>query len=106
MKRRSRNNIGKELILDLGYPIFQDELLLFQPLDKKLVSRRVTFKGSDFGVELAMLGAQRDQLFPELAFVASLHAYSLSLPGSTVRRFWAIASRLASLPKREPGRPF
>ena len=54
-RRRSGDDVGKQLVLDLGDAVFEDELLLFQPLDEKLVSRRVAFKGHDFAIELAVL---------------------------------------------------
>lgn len=73
-RRRSGDDVGEKLVLDLRNAVLEDELLFFQSLDKKLVSRRVAFKGHDFVVELPMLGPEVHKLFPELALVASLHS--------------------------------
>jgi hypothetical protein len=102
-ERRSRDNIGKQPVLDLRNAILQDKLLLFQPLDQKLVSGRVIFKGGDFAVELSVLGSQSHQLFPELAFVAPLHFDSLPAAQS-IAAFWVIALDLATGQKRDPER--
>jgi hypothetical protein len=96
---RSGDDIGKQLVLDLRNAIFQGEFFLFKPLDQKLVSRGVSFKGHDFAIELAMLRSQAHQFVSELALVAPFHrkTYPTARPGARpIAAFWKIALNLAT----------
>ena len=71
--RPSRNDIGRELVLDKGDAVAQIQLALFQALDLQLVGARGIVQRLDRGVEVTMLLPQARQLRPELAFFLIRH---------------------------------
>ena len=61
-----RNNVGGELILDVGNAVPQVELALFEPLHLELVEARAMLQCGNCGVEVAMLLLQSRQLLLQL----------------------------------------
>src|SRR5260370_1328126 len=71
----SRDDIGRELILDEGNAIPQIELALFQPLDLQHVRPRGVLEGQNRGVEVAVLLQQARQLLPQVALFLLGHCH-------------------------------
>ena len=69
------NNVGGELVFDIGNSIAQDELALFESLDLQQIGARRVLQGGDRGIEIAMLLLQARQLLPQLAFFLFGHRH-------------------------------
>ena len=72
-RRRSRNNIRRELVFDEGDAVAQLQLALLQALDLDDVGARRLLQRRNRGVEVAMLLLQARQLRPKLAFFLCRH---------------------------------
>lgn len=64
----SGDDIWRELVLDMGNPVPEEELALLEPLDLQDVGRRGTLQRLDRRIEVAMLLAQPSKLRPQLGF--------------------------------------
>jgi hypothetical protein len=86
LARELGNNVGQELILDAGDLVFEEQLLLFQPLELKLVGAARFLQRVDGAVEIAVLLLELEQRRPELANLLALHgrpSSSLCLEGTS-----------------------
>ena len=72
-RRSSRDDIRRELILDEGNPVLQEQLALLQPLDLQDVGTGRDLQRLDRGVEVAVLLQQARKLRAELAFFLACH---------------------------------
>ncbi len=72
-RRSLRNNVRRQLVLDEGDAVAQDELALLQALHLNEVGARQFLQGSNRGIEVAMLLLQARQLRPKLAFFLFCH---------------------------------
>ena len=72
-KHPSRDDIGRELVLDEGDAVAQLELAFLQALDLQLVGAGRIVQRLDGGIEVAVLLSQARQLRPELAFFLIRH---------------------------------
>jgi len=80
------NNVGQELILDAGDLVLEEQLLLFQPLELKLIGAARFLERVDGAVEIAVLLLELEQRRPELANLLALHgrpSSSLCLEGTS-----------------------
>ena len=80
------NDVGQELILDAGDLVLEEQLLLFQPLELKLVGAARFLERVDGAVEIAVLLLELEQRRPELANLLALHgrpSSSLCLEGTS-----------------------
>jgi len=59
---RSGNYVRQQLAFNLGNPVFEQQLSLFQPLQFELVDRGAVGEARDHLVEVAMFGFQRGEL--------------------------------------------
>src|ERR671916_1572154 len=64
--RASGNDVRRELILDMGDAVLQDELAFLEPLDLELIAGRHPLQCLDGGVEVAMLLFQPGELGSQL----------------------------------------
>src|SRR6516162_6607506 len=71
----SSNNVGGELVLDMGNAVAQVELALLEPLNLQQVGPRGMLQGGDRGVEVAVLLLQARQLLSQLAFFVFGHCH-------------------------------
>src|SRR5215472_14967798 len=72
---RSSNNVGGELVLDIGNAVAQVELALLQSLNLQQIRTRRMLQGGDRGIEVAVLLLQARQLLPQLAFFVFGHRH-------------------------------
>src|ERR1700682_3318876 len=64
----SRNNVGRQLVLDVGNAVAQIELALLEPLDLQQVGAGRMLQCGDRGIKIAVLLLQARQLLLQLAF--------------------------------------
>ena len=69
------NDVGGELILDVGNSVAQDELALLEALDLQQIGARRVLQSGDRGIEVAVLLLQARQLLPQLAFFVFGHRH-------------------------------
>jgi hypothetical protein len=69
------NNIGSELVLDIGNSVAQDELALFQALDLQQIGAWRVLQSGDRDIEVAVLLLQARQLLSQLAFFLFGHRH-------------------------------
>src|SRR5688572_13439627 len=72
-KKNSRDDVRRELILDEGNPIPQDQLALLQPLNLQNVGAGRDLQRLDRGVEVAVLLQEARKLPAELPFFLACH---------------------------------
>ena len=71
--KTSRDDVRRELVLDEGNPVPQDQLALLQPLDLQDVGAGRYLQRLDRGVEVAMFLQQARKLPAEFAFFLACH---------------------------------
>jgi len=69
----SRNNVWRELVLDKGDAVAQQQFALFQALHLDEVRSRRLLQRHNRGIEVAMLLLQARQFCPKLAFFLLRH---------------------------------
>jgi hypothetical protein len=69
------NDVGSELVLDIGNSVAQDELALFQALDLQKIGAWRVLQSGDRDIEVAVLLLQARQLLPQLAFFLFGHRH-------------------------------
>jgi hypothetical protein len=70
---RLRNDVGRQLIFDVGDAVPELQFSLFEALDLNEVRTRRFLQRSNRGVEVAMLLLQARKLRPKLAFFLFRH---------------------------------
>jgi hypothetical protein len=78
-KPKLGNNVGQELILDAGDLVLQEQLLLLQTLELKLIGAARFLERIDGTVEVAVLLLELELIRPELANLLALHGRPSSL---------------------------
>jgi hypothetical protein len=79
---RSRNDVGRELVLDEGNAIPQEQFALLQALHLKQIGARGTLKRPNRSIEVAVLLQQARKLRAKLAFFLWCHVPQQVPPGS------------------------
>src|SRR6516165_2170105 len=70
---RLRNDVGRQLVFDIGNTVTQLQFSLFEPLDLDKVRTGRILQCSNRGIEVAMLLLQARKLRPKLAFFLFRH---------------------------------
>src|SRR5262249_30250463 len=70
-----RDDVRRQLVLDKGDAVAQDQLALLEPLHLEQVRAWGVLQGRDRGVEVTVLLLQARQLLPQLAFFVLGHRH-------------------------------